>query len=99
MPNDYHITQLFIGGNKAQLNNPIYANYEEGKPHDIEVKGVIYAPKKMLVGVCFPDAPCANQHPHMTLLMGSKSGYNAVHSNNILQATCSDETKFKTTYE
>ena len=34
----------------------------------------------------------------MTLLLGSKSGYKAVHSNTILSATCSSDQRFKGIY-
>jgi len=90
---------LFIGGNKACLQDPIYQAFKEGEKHDIEIKGIIYVPKKILVGICFPKANCGNKFPHMTLLLGQKSGFKAFHSNNILEATCDDMTKFKTSYE
>ena len=30
MPNSYHVTQLFIGGNMNKKNSPIFKNYKEG---------------------------------------------------------------------
>lgn len=30
MPNSYHVTQLFIGGNMNKKNSPILKNYKEG---------------------------------------------------------------------
>ena len=60
MPQDYHITQLFIGGNKTALNKPIFKNYKEGKSCDIQIKAVIYAPKKILTAICFPTVPSDN---------------------------------------
>ena len=64
----------------------------------IEIKAVIYVPGRILIGVCFPKAEC-KEFPHMTLLLGANSGYNAKHSNDVLQATCKEEFRFKTCYE
>ena len=86
MPNSYHVTQLFIGGNKNALRNDIYKNYKEGQKVDVEVRAVIYVPGKLLTAVVFPKAPVDNEFPHMTLMLGGN--WTAKLSNNVLIETC-----------
>jgi len=76
----------------------INLGYQEKVSIPVVIKGVILVPGKIMVGVCFPDAQVQNEHPHMTLLLGSKSGYKAVHSNTVLSATCSSDQRFKGIY-
>jgi hypothetical protein len=82
MPASYHVTQLFIGGNKSKLESPIFKNFRENKQVDIEVSGVIYVPGKILTAICFPKADVENEFPHMTLMLGN--GWAAKFSNDVL---------------
>jgi hypothetical protein len=54
-PNSYHITQLFIGGNHQETQNSIFINYQTHQNYEIVIKAVIYVPKKILTGICFPN--------------------------------------------
>lgn len=54
MPNSYHVTQLFIGGNMNKKNSPIFKNYNEGIKVSVTVQAVVYVPGKILTGVVFP---------------------------------------------
>ena len=94
-PNDYHVTQLFLG-NRANLNSPIYKNYKDGIAHDVKVNAIVYVPNRILTAVCFPKAEIDNEFPHMTLMLGGKWG--AVLSNSVLKATCNDPARFKDYY-
>lgn len=82
MPNSYHVTQLFIGGNKQKLDGNVYKAWKEGVKLDLTVKAVIYVPGRILTAVCFPNAPVENEFPHMTLMLGGK--WTAKLSNSVL---------------
>ena len=47
-----------------------------------------------MTAVCFPKAEIENEFPHMTLMMGGP--WKAMHSNNVLKATCAND--FKDSY-
>jgi hypothetical protein len=83
----YHVTQLFIGGNKKQMQNPIYQHYEVGKVVKVSVRALLFVPGKILTAVCFPEADVDNKFPHMTLLLGK---WPAKNSNMALEYTCTD---------
>lgn len=64
------MTTLFIGKDKGKLEDPIYKQFVEDKRVDLEMKGIILVPGKIMAGVCFPATPIENEYPHMTLLLG-----------------------------
>ena len=84
----YHITTLYIAKEKQKVNDPIYEHFEVGKIVDIPVRAVIFVPNKIMTAVCFPHAECANQFPHMTLLLGK---WAPKMSNDALEASCGHE--------
>lgn len=92
LPNSHHVTSLFVGGNKAKLSQ----FFEEGKAVAVDVRAVIYVPKKLIAGVCFPLLHTENQFPHLTLLISE--GWNAVLSNALLTATCAEGAPFHEAY-
>lgn len=96
MPAGHHVTQLFIGGNKAALKNEIYTNYDEGLPVDVIIRAVVYVPEKIMAAVVFPNAACANKYPHLTLAIAG--AWKPVNSNTILTATCDDASLFGAQY-
>jgi len=97
MPNSYHVTQLFIGGNKNALKSEIYKNYKSGEKVEVEVRAVIYVPGKILTAVVFPKAPVDNEFPHMTLMIGGN--WKPMFSNNVLIETCKNFQRFKHPYQ
>jgi hypothetical protein len=94
MPNSYHVTQLFIGGNVNKKLSPIFKNYKEGVSVPVTVQAVMYVPGRILTGVAFPKAEIENQFPHLTMALGDK--WKAAVSNNVLMATCNGA--FKDSY-
>lgn len=97
MPASHHVTQLFLGGNKRNLEHDIYKSYREGKKVQVMIKALVYVPGQLLTAVCFPKADVDNEFPHMTLLLGGN--WTAKLSNTILQETCRDPIRFKLSYE
>lgn len=96
LPASHHVTQLFIGGNKAALNNEIYKSYEEGLPVDVLIKAVIYVPEKILAAICFPNAACNNKYPHLTL--ATAGAWKPVNSNTILTNSVESDPSFGAQY-
>ena len=94
MPNSYHVTQLFIGGNANKKGSSIFKNYKEGVSVPVTVQGVLYVPGKLLTGVVFPKAEIENEFPHLTMILGDK--WKAALSNAVLMATCNGA--FKDSY-
>ena len=82
LPNSYHVTQLFIGGNKNKTQSKVYQSFQEGQNVKVSIKGVLYVPGCILTGICFPQAPIDNKFPHMTLMLGNK--WTAKLSNDVL---------------
>mmetsp|Transcript_18974 Transcript_18974/g.32416 ORF Transcript_18974/g.32416 Transcript_18974/m.32416 type:complete len:167 (-) Transcript_18974:50-550(-) len=96
-PQSYHVTQLFVGGNKAQMETPIYKHYEVGKEVEVVVKAVVYVPSKILTAITFPKAAVQNAYPHMTLFTGEE--WKPVLSNSVLEKTCGFGLPFNKSYE
>mmetsp|Transcript_17475 Transcript_17475/g.12494 ORF Transcript_17475/g.12494 Transcript_17475/m.12494 type:complete len:147 (-) Transcript_17475:143-583(-) len=86
MPNSYHVTSLFIGGNKSKLKTPAYEYFQEGQKVDVVVRAVIYIPGSLVTGLVFPKFEIENEFPHLTLMCSNK--YKPVMSNAMIQATC-----------
>ena len=57
---------------------------------------MIFVPDRILTAVCFPDAPCDIQYPHMTVMLNKK--LQPIQSNQLLKATCDDPNKFQEPY-
>lgn len=53
-PASYHVTQLFIGGSKAKLQDDICKNYREQVQENLTMKAVVYVPGRILTAICFP---------------------------------------------
>ena len=83
----YHVTSLFIGGNRKQMETSIYQNFEIDKEVKIPVRALLFVPGKIITGVCFPEEEVQNAFPHMTLLLGK---WLAKDSNMALEYTCAD---------
>ena len=97
LPNTYHVTQLFIGGNKNKLTSPIYQNYKEGLEVEIEVRGVIYVPNRLMTAIIKTKADVENEFPHQTMVL-SKT-WTPVLSNTVLMQTCRGNRVFKDFYQ
>jgi hypothetical protein len=97
LPVSYHVTQLFIGGNKDKLNFVIFKRWKEDREVDVVVKGVIYVPGRLLTAIVFPNAEVENEFPHWTLCLGSN--WTAKLSNSVLTETCKSENRFKALYD
>ena len=96
LPNSHHVTTLFIGGNKAKLQQPASQFHQEGKVVRVEIRALIYIPDKIVTGICFPDCEIENEFPHMTLFVSQ--GWAPVMSNTIIQATCGRNGVFEQAY-
>lgn len=72
----WHITSLF---KKKSFNksHPAYSSFESDKVVVVNIKTIIYVPKKIITSVIFTDAPIENEFPHMTTLLGSWAAKNS----------------------
>lgn len=86
LPASHHVTSMFIGGNKAKLQDAKYLNFKEGQEIEVDIRAIIYIPDKLIVGVCFPKFEIENWFPHVTLMISD--GWAAIMSNSVLNATC-----------
>jgi len=89
-PEDFHVTTLFIGRREENIENDIYANWEDGESVQVSICALIVVPSKIITGVCFPAYPCANKCPHVTLLTNDWAPKD---SNTVLENTCLGEKK------
>ena len=92
-PNSYHVTSLFIAGNKQKLRQPQFEFHQEGKAVPIEIRAIIYVPGQLVAGICFPECDIENEFPHMTLMVSQ--GWAPVASNAVIQATCKKNKVFE----
>jgi len=77
----WHLTTLFRKGNNFNKSHPAYVQFEEGKHIYVNVKGIIYVPKKIITSVVSTDTSVENKFPHITTLLGT---YSAKNSNDVL---------------
>lgn len=82
MPNSYHVTSLFIGGNKSKIKTPAYEYFQEGKKVDVTIRAVVYIPGSLVAGITFPNFEIENEFPHLTLMCSNK--YKPVMSNALI---------------
>ena len=71
-PDNYHLTQLYVGANTKSKESPIYRNFKEGVDVDVTVPALIYIPGSILIAICFPPVPVENDFPHITLMLCNK---------------------------
>lgn len=95
-PNSYHVTTLFIGGNKKKQNHAILQNHKEGHSVSVQVRALIYVPDKLVAGIVFPQTEIENEFPHVTLMVSP--GWAPVTSNAIIKATCGKNGVFEQAY-
>ena len=67
------------------LQHPIYQDFQEDQPVDVEIVAVVVVPGKIVIGICFPEHPVDNKCPHVTLLTNDCP---AKDSNRVLELTC-----------
>ena len=97
-PASYHITTMFIGGNKNKLKLPQCEYFEEAIKVTIDIRAVIYVPGKLVAGICFPKGvEIENEYPHMTLMVSD--GWKPMMSNSVIQATCGKGMAFHEAYK
>ena len=94
-PNDWHVTSLFVGGNKSLLNDPICVNFEENELISVDFEGLIFVPNKIICCICFPKTAIKNKIPHVTIMT---NGWKAKESNTVSEALFIDG-PFKKEYE
>lgn len=95
LPLHWHVTTLFVGGNKALKNDPILLNFKENELVPINIEGLVFVPDKILFGICFPNTGVKNKVPHVTLMTNQ---WKPKDSNTVAEALFVDG-KFKNEYE
>ena len=73
----WHITTLFKKGKSFLKSHPAYKSFEKDKMIQVEIKGIIYIPGKILISIIFPDTPIQNEFPHMTTLVNEYAPKNS----------------------
>ena len=94
-PPHWHVTKLFLGGNKSLRNDPILLNFKENDLVSIDLQGFIYVPDKIITCICFPDSEVKNKIPHLTIMTNE---WKPKESNTVCEALFIDEV-FKKEYE
>lgn len=94
-PNHWHVTTLFVGGNKTLKNDPILLNFKENDLVSIDFEGFILVPNKIATGICFPKAEVKNKIPHVTIMTNE---WKPKESNTVCEALFCDG-QFKKEYE
>jgi hypothetical protein len=94
-PIHWHVTSLFVGGNKSLKNDPILKNFQEDEKISIDFEGLIFVPNKIVTGICFPKTGVKNSVPHVTIMTNE---WKPKDSNSIAEALFIDG-KFKKEYE
>ena len=78
------------------FNDKRLLNYQEGKPVNLTLRGVVYVPGRMLGGFTFGIEPCDNEFQHVTIVYGKP--YVPDNTNDLLAATCKTSETFGTEY-
>jgi hypothetical protein len=78
----WHITTLFKKGRIMNKSHPAYLNFEAGKQIYIQIRGLVYVPKRIVTAIVDVDTPVENDFPHLTTLLGT---FSAKHSNDVLK--------------
>lgn len=84
-PGSWHITVLYIGGNRSKTETQFYKNFKQGKHIPIVSKTFLYVPNKIMAAAVFPNREeilIENNCPHVTLYLGE---WSAVDSNRVLE--------------
>jgi len=79
---NWHITTLFKKGSIMNKSHPAYINFKAGKQIYIQIRGLIYIPKRIVTAIVDVDTPVGNDFPHLTTLLGT---FSAKHSNDVLK--------------
>lgn len=85
-PKGFHITTLFIGGDKKKLQSEYFKSFKEGISLNIEIEAIVYVPEKIICGICFfaeNNIQIENAFPHLTMMFGS---WRPKNSNDVLEA-------------
>ena len=82
-PIHWHVTTLFVGGNKSLKNDPILLNFKENELVSIDFEGFILVPNKIVTCICFPNSQIKNKIPHVTMMTNE---WKAFESNTICEA-------------
>ena len=82
-PLDWHVTSLFIGGNKSLINDPIHVNFKENENISVDIEGLVFVPNKIICCICFPKTEIKNKIPHVTIMT---NGWKAKESNTVCEA-------------
>ena len=61
------------------------------------IRAVVYVPKRLIAGICFPQAEIENEFPHLTLMVSQ--GWAPVLSNAVIKATCAEGKPFENAYD
>jgi hypothetical protein len=83
----WHLTTLFRKGNNFNKSHPAYVQFEEGKLIDVNIKGIVYVPKRIITSVVSTDTSVENKFPHITTILGT---YSAKNSNDVLNELFSE---------
>jgi hypothetical protein len=94
-PPHWHITKLFVGGNKSLRIDPILMNFKEEEFISIDLEGFIFVPNKIITCICFPASEVKNKIPHLTVMINE---WKAKESNTVCEALFVDG-PFKKEYE
>jgi hypothetical protein len=78
---------LFRKGNNFNKSHPAYVQFEEGKLNDVNIKGIVYVPKRIITSVVSTDTSVENKFPHITTILGT---YSAKNSNDVLNELFSE---------
>ena len=95
-PSSFHVTTLYVGGDKDKMSLPQAEHHLEGKDVTVEIRAIIYIPGKLVAGITFPDSEIENEFPHMTLMVSQ--GWAPKLSNDVIQATCGHGSIFEQAY-
>lgn len=92
----WHVTTLFKRGKQFTKSHPAFMTFEKGKLINIEIRGIVYIPERIITSLVFTETPVENEFPHMTTLLGT---YSAKNSNDVCKELFSKDKPMEKEYK
>jgi hypothetical protein len=91
----WHVTTLFKSGKSFIKSHPAYLYFQENKDVQLEIRGLVYIPNKIITSIIYTESPIQNEFPHMTTLL---AGYSAKNSNDVCKELFSEGKELRKSY-
>ncbi len=84
------MTTYYVGRDEDKVTHELYVNFEPDILVPVTIHALVIVPNKIITGICFPEHPCANRCPHVTLMTKE---WKPIMSNALLEESCTRGTK------